>query len=126
MRWYQIQAGYFSSRFRERKDVIVVDDGFDVSQKLSTLWGQYRARLHELYVRFFVRVGGGARVRLAANTSAVRYSIHSIERPTLEEAVAFILQARKEAVEEKSGIESRGRMSTALRLSTTSPKAKES
>jgi hypothetical protein len=124
MRWYQLQAGYFSGRFKERKDVIVVDDGFDVSHKVSTLWGQYRARLHELYIRRYVRVGGGARVQLATNTSTVRYSISSVEKPTVEEAIAFILQARKEAEPGQTGSGSRGRMSKALRLSSASFKAK--
>jgi hypothetical protein len=126
MRWYQLQAGYFGGRFKERKDIVVVDDGFDVTPQVGTLWGQYRARLHELYVRFFVRVGGGPRVRLATNTSAVRYSISAVEKPTLEEAIAFIMHAREEAEKEKVGSGSRGRFSKTTHLSTAMPKASES
>ena len=63
-------------------------------------------------------------MRLATNTSTVRYSISSIEKPTLEEAIAFILQARKDAQKEHASSGSRGRMSKALRLSSASFKAK--
>ena len=72
MRWYQMQAGYFGARFQERKDVIVLNDAFDVTPRVATLWGQYRARLHESYIRYSVRVGNNARVRLTTNTSGVR------------------------------------------------------
>ncbi len=121
MRWYQLQAGYFSARFKERKDVVVVDDGFDVTPQVATLWGQYRARLHELYIRHFARVGGSPRVRLASNTSAVRYSISAVEKPTVEEAVTFILHARQEATKENEKVSSgsRGRMSKLVQRQST-------
>jgi hypothetical protein len=94
MRWYQMHASYFGARFQEKKDMVVVNDAFDVSPRVATLWGQYRARLHETYVRLSVRVNNNARVRLTTNTSAARYSISAVESTTEEEAVAAILGAR--------------------------------
>jgi len=104
MRWYQLQAGYFSGRFNERKDVILLNDTFDVTPQVATLWGQYRARLHESYIRLSVRVGNNARVRLATNTSGVRYTISSIECASLEEAIAAILTAREGNVRSPSSV----------------------
>jgi len=97
MRWYQMHASYFGARFQDKKDVIVVNDAFDVSPRVATLWGQYRARLHETYIRFSVRVNNNARVRLTTNTSAARYSISALESPTVEDAIAAILGARSVA-----------------------------
>jgi hypothetical protein len=94
MRWYQMHASYFSARFRDRKDLIVINDHFDLAPKAATLWGQYRARLHETYVRYSVRVNNNPRVRLSTNTSAARYSISALECDTVEQAVDAILKAR--------------------------------
>jgi hypothetical protein len=117
MRWYQLQAGYLSARFRQRKDIIEVDTDFDVIPKVTSLWGQYRARLHELYVRYSVRVGSGAHVRLAANTSTVLHSLPSVERSTVEEAVAYILQMRRAGDSGSGTSGTRGRISKVSRLS---------
>jgi hypothetical protein len=95
MRWYQMHASYFGGRFQDKKDVIVVNDAFDVSPKVATLWGQYRARLHETYIRFSVRVNNNPRVRLTTNTSAARYSISALECASVEEAIAAVLGARQ-------------------------------
>jgi hypothetical protein len=97
MRWYQMHAGYFGGRFQDRKDVIVINDAFDVLPKVAALWGQYRAKLHETYIRFSVRVNSNPRVRLTTNTSAARYTISALETPSLEEAIAAILGARAQA-----------------------------
>jgi hypothetical protein len=97
MRWYQVQASYFGQRFHERKDVIVLNGAFDVTPKVAALWGQYRAKLHEVYVRYSVRVNNNARVRLTTNTSAARYTISSLESDTLEEAIEAIVAARAAA-----------------------------
>jgi hypothetical protein len=94
MRWYQMHASYFGARFQDKKDVIVINDAFDVAPRAATLWGQYRARLHETYIRFSVRVNNNPRVRLTTNTSAARYSISALECPSLEDAIVAILAAR--------------------------------
>jgi len=128
MRWYQMQAGYFGGRFREPKDVIVVNDAFDVTPQVATLWGQYRARLHESYIRFSVRVRSNARVLLTTNTSAVRYSISAVECASVEEAVAAIRGARERASESKaiSGARPRQTASFPAAASSRPPKASES
>jgi hypothetical protein len=94
-RWYQMQAGYFAARFSERKDVVMLNDAFDITPQVATLWGKYRARVHELYIRHSVRVANTARVRLTTHTSGVRYSVSSIECATLEEAIETIKVARR-------------------------------
>ena len=104
MRWYQLQAGYFGGRFTERKDVVLLNEAFDVTPQVATLWGQYRARLHESYIRLSVRVGNNARVRLATNTSGVRYTISSIECSSLEEAVEAILATREATTRSPSSV----------------------
>jgi len=97
MRWYQLYASYFSGRFQEKKDLIVLHDAFDILPKVATLWGQYRAKVHESFVRCSVRVNSNARVRLTTNTSAARYSISALECATIEEAIAAIKGAREVA-----------------------------
>jgi hypothetical protein len=131
MRWYQMHASYFGARFQDKKDVIVVNDAFDVSPKVGTLWGQYRARLHESYIRFSVRVNNNARVRLTTNTSAVRYSISALECASVEEAIAAIVGARRVNDSVTKGVNDSGsgtRLSGSLKapLSSRSQKARSS
>ncbi len=122
MRWYQMQASYFGQRFHERKDVIMVNDAFDVTPRVATLWGQYRAKLHETYIRFSVRVNNGPRVRLATNTSAARYTISSLECETVEAAIEAILGARAEQpTKVPSGIRPRPSGATARPSSSRPP-----
>ncbi len=125
MRWYQMQAGYFGGRFQERKDVVILNDAFDVVPQVATLWGQYRAKLHELYIRHSVRVSNNARVRLTTNTSAVRYTISAVECGTLEEAIAAILGARKTAAPDlsSSGLRPRPSVTSQKAASSRPPKA---
>jgi len=93
-RWYHIQAGFFTTRFRERKDVILLNDAFDITLQVAELWGKYRARLHEVYFRLSARVGSTPRVELTTNTSGVRYAIRSVECASLEDAIAAIRASR--------------------------------
>jgi hypothetical protein len=95
MRWYQLHASYFAGRFGSPKDLITVNDDFDVAPKVATLWGSYRAKLQERWVRSSVHVRNNARVRLTTNTSGVRYSVSSVECATVEEAIAAILAVRE-------------------------------
>jgi hypothetical protein len=120
VRWYQMQAGYFGARFKERKDVIVLNEAFDVTPQVGELWGQYRARLHEDYIRHSVRVANNARVRLATNTSGVRYTVSSLECATLEEAIEAILAARKTS-NSPSGFHPRSTQETAQRTPSSPP-----
>ncbi len=130
MRWYQMQASYLGQRFRERKDVVILNGAFDVTPQVATLWGQYRAKLSEVYVRYSVRVNNSPRVRLCTNTSAARYSISSLETDTLEEAVRAILGARETAIAKSpSGFRTRSYPPDApprVSSSRPPPKARES
>jgi hypothetical protein len=130
MRWYQVQASYFAQRFREKKDVIILNGAFDVTPQVGTLWGQYRAKLHEVYVRHSVRVANSPRVRLTTNTSAARYSISALEALTLDEAVLAILAARAPApARSPSGFRPASSSSSSLQKVSSSrppPRANES
>lgn len=122
MRWYQMHAGYFGGRFKSKKDLIVLHEAFDVAPKVASLWGQYRARLHESYLRFSVRVNSNPRVRLTTNTSAARYSISAVECASLDEAVASIHAARVALGTMPPGSGSRPSASFRSRPSMTPPK----
>ena len=95
MRWYQLHANYFKARFSGPRDLITVNDAFDVVPRVATLWGSYRAKLHEAFVRYSVPVNNNARVRLTTNTSGVRYSLSTVEAPSLEDAIGAILAIRE-------------------------------
>jgi hypothetical protein len=94
MRWHQVHANYFKARFRGPKDMVVVNDHFDVVPKVAELWGSYRAKLHQTVVGVSVCVNNSARVRQNTQTSGVRHTIGSLEAASVEEAVAAILAIR--------------------------------
>jgi hypothetical protein len=71
-----------------------VNDAFDVAPKVATVWGSYRAKIHQSFIRHSVRVNNNARVRLTTNTSGARYSISTLESNSVEEAIAEILAVR--------------------------------
>jgi hypothetical protein len=95
MRWYQLHANYLGARFGEPKDLVSINDDFDLTAKMAALWGSYRAKLHEKLVRFSVGVNSNARVRLTINTSGARYGIPTAETATLREAIAAIFRMRE-------------------------------
>jgi hypothetical protein len=94
-RWYQMSLAYFMARYRGRKDVVVHNDDFDVVPRLSTLWGQYRALLHDSRMSRCVTVGTSARVQMATNASSVQHGVHTFERATVEDAIELIVSMRK-------------------------------
>jgi hypothetical protein len=94
MRWHELHASYFGGRFGSPKDLITVNDAFDIVPKVATLWGSYRAKLHERWVRSAVYVNNIARVRLTIHTSGVLHTVTSIERATVEEAIDAVLAIR--------------------------------
>jgi hypothetical protein len=124
MRWYQMHANYFAGRFKDRKDLIVLQESFDVTPQVATLWGQYRARLHETYIGLSVRVNSNARVLLTTNTSAARYTISALEAASLEEAISAIRGAREARTSERppSGLRLRPSMELGVSRSTLPPK----
>jgi hypothetical protein len=95
MRWHQLHANYFKARFRGPKDMVVVNDHFDVAQKVASLWGSYRAKLHQTVIGVSIGVNNSARVRQNTQTSGVRHSIGSLEATSVEEAIASILAIRE-------------------------------
>jgi hypothetical protein len=111
-RWYEMHVRYFAGRFQGPKDVIVLNAAFDVTAKVASLWGQYRARLHETYIRFSIRVNSNPRVLASTATSAVRHSLTSVatlEAASMEEATAVILEARERANPARAGSGTRPR-----------------
>jgi hypothetical protein len=121
MRWYELHAKYFSARFRTPKDLITVNDAFDVTPKVATVWGSYRAKIHQSFIRHSVRVNNNARVRLTTNTSGARYSISTLETSSVEEAIREILAARERIASETREI---GPSSMRL-LAVADPKARK-
>jgi hypothetical protein len=109
MRWYQLHANYLGSRFGEPRDLAAINDAFDLAPKVASLWGSYRAKLHEKLVRFSVGVNSNARVRLTINTSGALYSIPTAEAATVEEAICAILAMREAKTKERTMSDSRMR-----------------
>jgi hypothetical protein len=93
-RWYEANAAYFSGRFRDAKDVIVMNAAFDVVPRLATLWGRYRTLLQERRARLYVSVASNPRLRLTANTSSAQYGVHAFEVATFDEALEVVLAPR--------------------------------
>jgi hypothetical protein len=87
MRWYKLQADYLRGRFGSPKDLITLNDAFDMAPRIATLWGAYGARLHETLVRFSVHVRSNPRVLLTTNTSGVRYGVGNVEAADLPGAL---------------------------------------
>ncbi len=99
-RWYQVHASYFGGRFRDPKYLVTVNDAFDLAPGIAALWGSYRAKLHEAYVKSSVSVNSNPRVRLTTNTSGARYGIGALQTNTVDEALAAIAAARVSSAEE--------------------------
>jgi hypothetical protein len=95
MRWHQLHANYFKARFNAPKDMVVVNDAFDVAPRVATLWGSYRAKLHQTIVRLSIGVNNSARVRQSTQTSGVRHSIGSLEAESVDAAVAALVAIRE-------------------------------
>jgi hypothetical protein len=95
MRWYQLHANYFSGRFVGARDLVSIHDDFDVVPKVAELWGSYRAKLHERWVRLSVGVNSNARVQAAIDTSGARYGVSTAVAATVEQAIHSILKMRE-------------------------------
>jgi hypothetical protein len=95
MRWYQTHARYFTARFSRPKDLIAVDDAFDLAPEVSHLWRGYCAKLQESFVRFMIRVKNGSRVQAPASKRAAGHGNGTIEVPTVADALATVLVLRR-------------------------------
>lgn len=94
--WLQQFSAYFD-KFNRRMDLIVVLDDFEIGKTIGVVWGEARARMHQRFTRFSVRVRASDRVKLFVNTSGVRYGAATEEVGTVEEALSIIKALRREA-----------------------------
>ena len=94
LEWFgQYQA--YMRRFDRKMDFIVILDDFELGPGIGVLWGEYRARVHNLYTRFNFRVHSSSRVKLFVNTSGVRYNVSTEEAHSVEDAILGIKELRK-------------------------------
>jgi hypothetical protein len=85
------------SKYGRKVDCVVVLDDFHIDAGIASAWGEYRAKLNTNYFRHSFRVHADPTVKLFIQTSGVRFNAASGEAPTVEDAVAGILDARKKA-----------------------------
>jgi hypothetical protein len=85
------------SKYGRKVDCVVVLDDFHIDAGIASAWGEYRAKLNTDYFRHSFRVHADPTVKLFIQTSGVRFNAASGEAPTVEDAVAGILDARKKA-----------------------------
>jgi hypothetical protein len=94
--WLAQYASYLTA-FGRAMDMIVVLDDFEVTPAIGSRWGEHRARLHREHLRFSIRVHSKRDVKLFVNTSGARFNIATEEAASLEDAVAAILEMRRQA-----------------------------
>lgn len=94
--WFGEWAAYLS-KYGRKVDCVVVLDDFHVDAKIAAEWGEFRARLNNTYFRHSYRVHANQTVRLFVQTSGVRFDAATGEAASVEDAIAGILEARKEA-----------------------------
>jgi hypothetical protein len=108
LRWYQMHARYFTARFSRPKDMIVVEDAFDVAPEIGALWRTYCANLQEeSLVRFSIYVKSRSSLRPTATARGPRHGSGTIETPTVEDAVATIMVLRQRDESMRSSSEMR-------------------
>ncbi len=94
--WFRQWAAGLS-KYGRKVDCIVVLDDFHVDTQIASAWGEYRAKLNINYFRHSFRVHADPTVKFFIQTSGVRFNAAAGEAPTVEDAVAGILDARKKA-----------------------------
>jgi hypothetical protein len=94
--WYSQWAAQLS-KYGRKVDCVVVLDEFHVDARIASEWGEYRAKLNTSYFRHSFRVHADPTVKLFIQTSGVRFNAATGEAPTVEDAIAGILAARKKA-----------------------------
>ena len=85
------------SKYRRKVDCVVVLDDFHVDAQIASAWGEYRAKLNNTYFRHSFRVHADPTVKFFIQTSGVRFNAASGEAPTVADAIAGILDARRKA-----------------------------
>jgi hypothetical protein len=91
--WLEEWAAHLSTYGRKVDCVVVLDD-FHVDAQIASQWGEYRARLNNTYFRHSYRVNADPTVKLFIQTSGVRFNAATGEAPSVEGAIAGILDAR--------------------------------
>jgi len=94
--WFRQWADQLS-KYGHKVDCVVVLDDFHVDARIAAVWGEYRAKLNNTYFRHSYRVHADPTVKLFIQTSGVRFNAAAGEAPTVEDAIAGILDARKKA-----------------------------
>jgi hypothetical protein len=94
--WYG-QYERYMKRFGRKMDFVVVLDDFEVHPSIGAKWGEYRAKVHQEFMRFSYRVHSSRDVKLFVNTSSVRYRLSNDEAASVEDAIEGILEARRTA-----------------------------
>jgi hypothetical protein len=94
--WFRQWADHLTGYGRKVDCVVVLDD-FHVVGAIAAAWGEYRAKLNITYFRYSFRVNADPTVSLFCKTSGVRFNAAANEAPTVEDAIAGILDARKNA-----------------------------
>jgi hypothetical protein len=92
--WYGQWASYLGA-FTRKMDTIVVLDEFEVAPAIGAKWGECRAKLHNNFFALSVRVRSNRNVKLFVNTSGARFNISTDEAPSVEDALAVILEQRR-------------------------------
>jgi hypothetical protein len=98
VRWYEMNARYFKGRFASPKDLVFVNDRFDIAPGLGTLWACYALKLQDSWVRHVVHVHSNAQVREVTRTSVLRFCLSSWEAATVDDAIAAIARLRDAAL----------------------------
>jgi len=85
----------------------MLNEEFDISTKVSMIWGLYRAKLFEQMIRYSVGVKSNPRVRLSTNTSGTRYGVSTLEASDQADAVRVIQGLRDRDLTERTKSEGR-------------------
>ncbi len=93
--FHEWEAGL--SKYGRKVDCVVVLDDFHVDARIASTWGEYRAKLNIDHFRHSFRVHADPTVKLFIQTSGVRFNAAAGEAPTVEDAIAGILDARTKA-----------------------------
>jgi len=93
--WYRQYETYFTG-FKRKMDVVVVLDDFTVATAIGPYWGEFRARVHQNFIRHNFRVHSNSKVQLYVNTSGARYNVSTLEAASVEDAIEGIKAARKQ------------------------------
>ena len=95
--WLAAYARDFK-RFNRRMDMIAVLDAFDIAPAAAAVCGEHRAKVHQTYTRYSMRVNASSRARLFVNTSGARFDVATGEAASVEDAIAAIHSLRAAAV----------------------------